>query len=86
VKIGRMGRCLGALALLGAAAAALGLARPAHAAGQSVLYGYDPASPVAQANAPLRVVLVGFKKGQVDESALLAQLPQSQRPGHGRHE
>ena len=40
-----------------------------------------PAAPVAQADAPLRIVLVGFKKGQVDESALLAQIPESQRPG-----
>jgi hypothetical protein len=81
VKIGRMGRVPLALALVGTLAAVLGLARPAHAAGPSVVYSYDPSSPVAQANAPLRVVLVGFKKGQVDENALLAQLPASQRPG-----
>jgi len=37
--------------------------------------------PVATADAPLRVVLVGFKKGQVDESALMSMLPQTQRPG-----
>jgi hypothetical protein len=81
VKIGRNGRRLLLLALVGTAGLLLGLARPAHAAGPSVVYTYDPAAPVASANAPLRVVLVGFKKGQLDESALLAQLPASQRPG-----
>src|SRR5262249_18289244 len=69
------------IAALAALAALLASARPAAAAGPSVTYSYDPDSPVAQADPPLRIVLVGFQKGQVDESALLAQIPDSQRPG-----
>jgi hypothetical protein len=68
-------------ALLVALAGALSFAAPGRAAGEPVQYSFDAGTPVAQANAPLRVVLVGFKKGQVDENALLAQLPESQRPG-----
>jgi hypothetical protein len=71
-----------AFTLLAAAAALLGSASPARAAaGDSVVYTYDSAAPVAQAGPPLRVVLVGFQKGQVDESALLSMVPQAQRPG-----
>ena len=69
------------IAMLAALAALLATATPARAAGPTVAYSFDPAAPVAQANAPLRIVLVGFKKGQIDESALLSQIPQSQRPG-----
>jgi hypothetical protein len=67
--------------LLVALAGALSIVTPGRAAGDPVQYSFDADSPVAQADAPLRVVLVGFKKGQIDESALLAQLPASQRPG-----
>ena len=82
MKIGFPSRTALALVALAVLAALLGTARPARAAaGDSVLYNYDAASPVAQANAPLRIVLVGFKKGQLDESALLSMVPQSQRPG-----
>src|SRR5262249_46336982 len=49
--------------------------------GQSVTYDYDSAAPVATASPPLRVVLVGFKKGQLDESQLLSMIPADQRPG-----
>jgi hypothetical protein len=80
VIFGRCGRLL-LLAALGAAALALGGAHSARAAGDSVVYTYDAAAPVASADVPLRVVLIGFKKGDLDENALLAQLPQSQRPG-----
>ena len=67
---------------LATAAALFAAARPAAAAsGDSVVYDYDGSSPVAQAEAPLRIVLVGFQKGQVDENALLSVVPQSQRPG-----
>src|SRR4051812_47050102 len=69
------------IALLAALAARRGSARPANAAGPSVTYTYDQNAPVAQADPPLRIVLVGFKKGQIDESALLSQIPDSQRPG-----
>jgi hypothetical protein len=68
-----------AVVACGVAAALIG-SGGARAAG-SLTYSFDPSSPVATADAPLRVVLVGFKKGQVDENALIAQLPQSQRPG-----
>jgi hypothetical protein len=55
---------IGALAL---AAVFMATARGAAAAWTAVAYSFDAASPVASANAPLRVVLVGFKKGDVDE-------------------
>ena len=68
--------------LLAAAAALLATARPAHVGGaRRRRTATTPHPPVAQADAPLRIVLVGFKKGQLDESALLAQIPQTQRPG-----
>jgi hypothetical protein len=71
-----------ALLVLGAFAFFLASARTAGAAtGDSVVYSYDKDSPVAQATAPLRVVLVGFTKGQLDEQKLLQQIPLAQRPG-----
>jgi hypothetical protein len=78
VKGVRLGR-IAAVVVVGVLAALLGAAKAGAAGG--VTYSYDPDSPVATADAPLRVVLVGFKKGQVDESALLSMLPQAQRPG-----
>ncbi|HEY3543600.1 MAG TPA: hypothetical protein VGK79_13770 [Gaiellaceae bacterium] len=74
----RLGR-IAAVVVVGVLASLLGAARAGAADG--VTYSYDPDSPVATASPPLRVVLVGFKKGQVDESKLLSMLPQSQRPG-----
>jgi len=79
VKFGALGRSAAVLALA-VAAVLLAAARPAHAA-TSVTYNFDPAAPVAQADPPLRIVLVGFRPGQLDESTLLSMIPQSQRPG-----
>jgi hypothetical protein len=70
-----------ALGVLLLAAVFMATARGASAAGTPVTYTYDSASPVASANAPLRVVLVGFKKGDVDEQKILDQIPAVQRPG-----
>jgi hypothetical protein len=47
----------------------------------SVLYNYDPAAAQATAEVPIRVVAVGFKPGELDESTVLGQIPTSQRPG-----
>jgi hypothetical protein len=44
-------------------------------------YAFDAKAPKAQAEVPLRVVLVGFGANEVDASKLIAQLPESQRPG-----
>jgi len=77
VKQAHLARAAAAFALV--AVAVLAGAGPAGAA--SVTYAYDPTSAVARADAPLRIVLVGFKKGQVDESALVSMIPQTQRPG-----
>ena len=75
VHLGRVGATL-------ALVAATALVGAAHARGAgSVSYSYDPTSPVAQADAPLRIVLVGFTKGQLDENALLSMVPKAQRPG-----
>jgi hypothetical protein len=76
-------RRLGLAALVGTAtvAALLATARPAGAAGPSVTYTFDSQAAVAQANVPLRIVLVGFKKGQLDEQALISHVPAAQRPG-----
>lgn len=72
-------RRVAVIVVLVAAAAAFGSSRASAADG--VAYSYDPQSPVATADAPLRVVLVGFKKGQVDTNTLMSMLPQAQRPG-----
>ncbi len=47
----------------------------------SVLYTYDTKAPQAKAQVPLRVIAVGFKPGELDESTVLGQIPTSQRPG-----
>ena len=76
-------RTWGLVALIAIAAAAffLATAGTAVAAGDPVTYSYDANSPVASADATLRVVLVGFQKGQVDEQKILGQIPAVQRPG-----
>ncbi|HSS81343.1 MAG TPA: hypothetical protein VLK24_09115 [Gaiellaceae bacterium] len=79
MKFGALGRFAAVLAL-GVVAVLFAAARPARA-DTSVLYNFDPSAPVAEADPPLRVVLVGFKKGQLDESTLLSMIPQAQRPG-----
>jgi len=47
----------------------------------SVLYDYDAAAPQAKLEVPLRVVMVGFKPGEVDASKVLGEIPNFQRPG-----
>jgi hypothetical protein len=47
----------------------------------SVLYDFDAAAPQAKLEAPLRVVMVGFKPGEVDTSKVLGEIPNVQRPG-----
>jgi len=47
----------------------------------SSLWSWDKNAAQASADVPLRVVMVGFKPGEVDESAVLGQVPASQRPG-----
>jgi hypothetical protein len=49
--------------------------------GGSVLWEYDPSAPTATAQAPLRVVMVGFEPGEVDEQAVLGKIPAGQQPG-----
>src|SRR5262249_61761207 len=46
-----------------------------------VRYGFDSNAPVAKLEAPLRVVLVGFKPGDVDTAKIISQIPTTQRPG-----
>ena len=38
-------------------------------------------APQASVDVPLRVVLVGFKPGELDEAKLLSEIPTAQRPG-----
>jgi hypothetical protein len=47
----------------------------------SVLYDFDAAAPQAKLEAPLRVVAVGFKPGELDASKVLGEIPNIQRPG-----
>jgi hypothetical protein len=47
----------------------------------SVLYPYDPTAAQATVEVPLRVVAVGFAPGELDEAAILGQIPDYQRPG-----
>jgi hypothetical protein len=47
----------------------------------SVLYDFDAGAPQAKLEVPLRVVMVGFKPGEVDSSKVLGEIPNSQRPG-----
>ncbi|HKP17557.1 MAG TPA: hypothetical protein VJT84_03695 [Gaiellaceae bacterium] len=69
------------LATVAAAVLFLALAGSAAAAGQSLTYTYDETSAVSTADVPIRVVLVGFEKGQIDEQKLINQIPTDQRPG-----
>jgi hypothetical protein len=41
----------------------------------------DTNAPVAQLEAPLRVVMVGFKPGDADAAKIVSQIPTTQRPG-----
>src|SRR5919201_904797 len=47
----------------------------------SVLWDYDANAPQASVEVPLRVVMVGFKPGEVDASQVLGQIPNTQRQG-----
>jgi hypothetical protein len=47
----------------------------------SVNWAWDSSKPQETVTVPLRVVMVGFKPGQVDESKLLGQVPNFQQPG-----
>jgi hypothetical protein len=48
---------------------------------ESVRWSWDPAKPQASVEVPLRVVLVGFTPGEIDEAQLLADIPEYQQPG-----
>jgi hypothetical protein len=68
---GRSG--VAALLALGAVVGYLVTAGAAGAGGgDSVTYTFDAKSAVAKADAPLRIVLVGFTKGQLNEASLLS--------------
>ena len=47
----------------------------------SVLWNYNPSAPQATVEVPLRVVMVGFAPGEIDESKVLGEIPNLQRPG-----
>ena len=47
----------------------------------SVKWSFDASAPQASVEVPLRVVLVGFAPGELDTAKLLAEIPNTQRPG-----
>ena len=47
----------------------------------SVIWNWDRDAPQASVEVPLRVVMVGFRPGELDESALVGEIPDTQRPG-----
>ena len=47
----------------------------------SVKWTYDASAPQASVEVPLRVVMVGFQPGELNESALVGEVPDTQRPG-----
>ena len=47
----------------------------------SVLWSFDQTAPQAAVEVPLRVVAVGFEPGELDEAAVLGEVPTAQRPG-----
>ena len=47
----------------------------------SVKWSYDSSAPQAKVDVQLRVVAVGFKPGELDESKILGEIPSFQRPG-----
>jgi hypothetical protein len=47
----------------------------------SVQWSFDPSKPQESAEVPLRIVMVGFKPGEIDESKILGQVPNYQQPG-----
>jgi len=46
-----------------------------------VRYSCDPAAARVKVDATLRVVMVGFKPGELDQAKILGQVPKTQRPG-----
>jgi hypothetical protein len=47
----------------------------------SVKWTYDPNAAQAAVEVPLRVVMVGFQPGELNETALVGEVPDTQRPG-----
>ena len=47
----------------------------------SVKWPYDPDAAQASVEVPLRVVMVGFQPGELNETALVGEVPDTQRPG-----
>lgn len=47
----------------------------------SVLWSYDAEGPQASVEVPLRVVAVGFEEGELDEEAVLGEIPDHNRVG-----
>lgn len=47
----------------------------------STAWSFDRSAPQETATVPLRVVMVGFKPGEVDESKILGEIPNLQQPG-----
>jgi hypothetical protein len=47
----------------------------------AVAWTYDAAAPQASVEVPLRVVMVGFQPGELNETALVGEIPDTQRPG-----
>jgi hypothetical protein len=47
----------------------------------AVKWSWDPTAPQETVDVPLRVVMVGFKPGEVDTSKILGQIPDFQQPG-----
>ena len=47
----------------------------------TVLWQYNNTAPQASVEVPLRVVMVGFKPGEIDTAKILAEIPDYQRPG-----
>jgi len=47
----------------------------------SVQWAWDASKPQESVTVPLRVVMVGFKPGEVDESKVLGEIPNYQQPG-----
>jgi hypothetical protein len=41
----------------------------------SVKWTYDPAAPQASVEVPLRVVMVGFQLGELNETAIVGEVP-----------
>jgi hypothetical protein len=47
----------------------------------TVIWNWDREAPQATVEVPLRVVMVGFKPGEVADSKLIGEIPDVQRPG-----